>query len=82
MSKKVGIDIEVASTVEEAVRGSDIIVTCTSSTKPFIKGDMIEEGIHISAIGADTRAKRELEGDFAVPLQEGVIRKEDIYMLN
>jgi len=103
MSKKVGIDIEAASTVEEAVRGSDIIITCTPSTKPFIKGDMIEEGVHISAIGADTRAKRELEtdvlikardkgkivvdsvdqalvvGDFAVPLQEGAIRKEDIY---
>jgi len=103
MSKKVGIDIEVAPTVEEAVRGSDIIITCTPSTKPFIKGDMIEEGVHISAIGADTRAKRELEtdvlvkardkgkivvdsvdqalvvGDLAVPLQEGAIRKEDIY---
>jgi ornithine cyclodeaminase/alanine dehydrogenase-like protein (mu-crystallin family) len=103
MSKETGISIEPMSTIDEAVKGTDIIITCTPSTKPIIKGDMIREGMHISAIGADTKAKRELEtdvlikvrdrgkivvdcmdqamivGDFAVPLQEGFIKKEDIY---
>lgn len=100
MSKETGLDIEIADSVNDAVKGADIIITCTTSSQPFLKGDMIEEGTHISAIGADTRAKRELDtstlvkankivvdfmdqainvGDIAVPLQEGAIKKEDIY---
>lgn len=100
MSREVGVEIKPVDTVREAAEGSDIIITCTPSTKPFLMGDMISEGAHISAIGADTSAKRELDtsvlkkankivvdfrdqafvvGDFAEPLKEGAIRKEDVY---
>lgn len=100
MSREVGVDIRPVETVREAAEGSDIIITCTPSTKPFLRGEMISEGAHISAIGADTSAKRELDtsvlkkadkivvdfrdqafvvGDFAEPLREGSIRKEDVY---
>ena len=100
MSKKLGIDIEEADSCEAAVKGVDIVVTCTPSQKPILNGEWIEEGMHISAIGTDTAAKRELDssvlkkadkivvdfmpqalivGDFAVPISEGVVKKEDIY---
>lgn len=100
MAKEVGVDIKAVDSVEEAARGSDIIITCTPSPTPFLMGDMLESGVHISAIGADTSAKRELDtgvmtkvdklvvdfkpqafvvGDFAVPLEEGTIKKEDVY---
>ena len=61
MSRKLGIDIEAVDSYEAAVRGVDIVVTCTPSQEPFLKGEWIEEGMHISAIGADTAAKRELD---------------------
>lgn len=100
MSGKLGIDIEAVDSSEAAVRGVDIVVTCTPSPKPFLRGEWVEAGMHISAIGADTAAKRELDssvvrkvdklvvdftdqalivGDLAVPISEGVIRREDIY---
>lgn len=63
MKEKTGIDIQEAQSVEEAVKGVDIIVTCTPSKEPFLRGNMLESGVHISAIGADTSAKRELETD-------------------
>jgi len=69
MSRKLGIDIEAVDSYEAAVRGVDIVVTCTPSQEPFLKGEWIEEGMHISAIGADTAAKRELDSS--------VIRKVD-----
>lgn len=50
-----------ATSPEEATKNSDIIITCTPSPNAFIKGEWIKKGTHISAIGADTAAKRELE---------------------
>lgn len=103
MSKETGIEIEVAESVEEAVNSADIVVTCTPSKTPILRSKMITEGMHVSAIGADTKDKRELDtgvltkiaktgkivvdsisqalivGDFAVPIQEGALKGEDIY---
>lgn len=100
MGKKVNFDIKAVDSVKEAAEGSDVIITCTPSSKPFLTGDMLEPGIHISAIGTDTATKRELDtsvltkadklvvdfkdqafgvGDFAIPLKDGAIKKEDVY---
>jgi alanine dehydrogenase len=61
MSAKMGLDIEVADSVEAAMKDADIVVTCTPSPKPILRGEWIEKGTHVSAIGADTAAKRELD---------------------
>ena len=45
---------------KEATEGSDIIITCTPSPEAFIDGAWLKRGCHVSAIGADTGAKREL----------------------
>ena len=46
---------------EQAVRDSDIVVTVTPSREPIVENDWIKPGTHISAMGADTRGKQELE---------------------
>ncbi len=51
--------VSVGST-KEAVEDSDIVITCTPSPEPFIDGAWLKKGAHVSAIGADTAAKREL----------------------
>ncbi|MFQ6053517.1 MAG: ornithine cyclodeaminase family protein, partial [Candidatus Bathyarchaeia archaeon] len=61
MSKEVGVDIVAAASAAEAAEGSDIVITCTPSPKPFLTGEMLADGAHVSAIGADTSAKRELD---------------------
>ena len=48
------------SSAQEATEGSDIVITCTPSPKAFIDGAWLKKGAHVSAIGADTGAKREL----------------------
>ncbi len=55
------VDFVAAKSAEEATKGSDIIITCTPSSTPFIKGEWLKKGAHVSAIGADVAAKRELE---------------------
>jgi ornithine cyclodeaminase/alanine dehydrogenase-like protein (mu-crystallin family) len=59
----VGVElITYASSVEEAVRGADVIVTATSSREPVIRREWIGEGTHINAVGSSIAAARELDG--------------------
>lgn len=48
---------------EEAVRGADIITTCTACREnaTVLKNDWIKPGVHINGIGGDTVDKTELE---------------------
>jgi ornithine cyclodeaminase len=55
------IKIVVASSIEEAIKNSEIIITTTSSTTPIIKSNWLTDGQHITAIGADDTFKKELE---------------------
>lgn len=56
----VDIDIQFTS-AEEAVRGSDIVVTVTPSQAPLVRDEWVGEGTHISAMGADDVGKHELD---------------------
>ena len=61
MKKKyAGVQFVTVDTAKEAAEGSDIVITCTPSPEAFIDGAWLKKGCHVSAIGADTGAKREL----------------------
>ena len=45
----------------QALTGSTIVVTATTATEPVFSGDWLEAGTHISAIGANTPKKREID---------------------
>jgi alanine dehydrogenase len=47
--------------VEKCVKGADIISTTTPVTSPIVKGEWIEPGVHINAVGADAPGKEELD---------------------
>lgn len=55
------IHIEVATTVADAVKGSDIVTTITPTKAPIVMDAWVEEGVHINAIGADAPGKQELD---------------------
>jgi ornithine cyclodeaminase len=50
-----------ADSVEEAVFAADVVVTATPSRQPLVKEQWVAAGVHLSAIGADTRGKQELD---------------------
>lgn len=56
-----GVKVEVSTDLEQLVRASEIIVTATGSTTPLIRGEWLQPGTHITAVGADDDRKRELE---------------------
>jgi len=59
-SKYPDVQFKTVISPKEAAENSDILITCTPSPEAFIDGAWIKKGCHISAIGADTGAKREL----------------------
>lgn len=61
MSRELGIDVIASNGAEEVVRNADILLTATKSTTPIVKGEWINKGLHISAIGADCPTKAELD---------------------
>lgn len=56
-----GLEIEVSSSVQQAVEGADIIVTATPSTNPLVLDEWVTRGVHINAMGADAPGKQELD---------------------
>ncbi len=56
-----GIAMAVADDLAEAARQADVVVTCTTATKPFLTAAMIRPGTFIAAVGADSPHKSEIE---------------------
>lgn len=55
-----GMVVQVARTVEEAVRPADILTTITPARAPIVQAQWVKPGTHINAIGADAAGKQEL----------------------
>ena len=70
MREKTKLDVVPAASAEEAVRGSDIVVTITTSAAPVFSGEWLERGAHINAAGSNSLLRREID--------EATLRKCDV----
>jgi len=61
MEKRHDIRVDLAKTVEQAVRGSDVVITVTPSREPLVRAEWVLPGTHITAVGADGPDKQELD---------------------
>src|SRR5215510_971264 len=61
LSAELGIPVETTNDLREAMKHSDICVTCTPSTRFFLKQEYVQPGSFIAAVGADSETKQELE---------------------
>jgi ornithine cyclodeaminase/alanine dehydrogenase-like protein (mu-crystallin family) len=62
-AKRHGLRIEVAPSVEAAVRGADLICTVTGAREPILRGASVAPGAHVNAVGASTPGAAEVDGD-------------------
>jgi ornithine cyclodeaminase len=56
-----GFAVTTTTDVREVMATCDLIVTCTASRAPLLLRDQLRPGIHITAVGADTPGKQELD---------------------
>lgn len=57
-----GLPVEKASSAESAVNGADVVVTTTPAREAYLRFEWLSPGCHVTAMGADMPAKRELCG--------------------
>jgi ornithine cyclodeaminase len=67
---------EAAASVEEAVRGADVVALVTSSPEPVIRREWVTAGAHINAVGACFPTMRELDTQTVVDSRFYVDRRE------
>lgn len=60
MTALTACEVVPATSAEETVRGSDIVVTVTTAAKPLFDAAWIEPGTHINAAGSNSLARQEL----------------------
>ena len=63
MPELIGVDCLALENVDEVVTQSDLLVTATPSTEPFVRAEWLHPGLHITAMGADAPYKQELESE-------------------
>ena len=56
-----GVKLLPAHSREEAVRGSDLVITATPSRTALVKAEWLGPGVHITAVGSDGPEKQELD---------------------
>lgn len=61
LSGRYGFPVEAVGTVEEALRGADLIVTATSAAEPVVRREWVSAGAHVNAIGSCAPHMRELD---------------------
>lgn len=74
MSRKLGIEVIAVESVREAVRGVDIVSTCTDSIKPTLEPEWLEPGQHVVSL-APHEISSAVAARFDVKIQQG---KEEI----
>ncbi|MDW8105844.1 MAG: ornithine cyclodeaminase family protein [Armatimonadota bacterium] len=72
MQEQLGIPVQAADSVEQAVAEADIICTITTAREPILPGALLRPGMHINAAGANSLARRELD-TFAVGRCERIV---------
>jgi alanine dehydrogenase len=58
-----GVDAAIAAGPEETVRGSDIVASATTASEPPVRGEWLEPGCHVNAVGANAPTKREVDAE-------------------
>jgi ornithine cyclodeaminase len=69
-----GLDVQVATSLEEALEGADVVVTATWAREPFLFARHLRPGLHITTLGPDQPGKCEVSAD---ALRQAIVVVDD-----
>jgi ornithine cyclodeaminase/alanine dehydrogenase-like protein (mu-crystallin family) len=61
MSTKLSLDVVPAASPQDAVQGSDVVVTITTSATPVFDGEWLQRGTHVTAAGSNSLLRQEID---------------------
>jgi len=74
MGPKLSLDVVPAASPEDAVKGSDIVVTITTSATPVFDGEWLGAGTHVNAAGSNSLLRQEID--------ETAVRRSDVVVVD
>jgi len=63
MTARLAVPVAAVTSAEQAVRGSDIVVTATTANRPVVEGRWLAPGMHLNAVGSNFAEKQELDAE-------------------
>ena len=76
MRQDFSFPLEPVETVEEAIKGSDLIVTATTALEPIVKREWISGGAHLNLVGSSRPNGREVDSETMAAASFFVDRRE------
>ena len=61
LDSEISAHVTAVSDLAEAVRGSDLCITCTTARGFFLRKEMVSPGTFVAAVGADNPEKQEID---------------------
>jgi ornithine cyclodeaminase len=61
MRSRLSVEVVPAASPEDAVKGSDIVVTITTSATPVFDGEWLAAGTHVNAAGSNSLLRQEID---------------------
>jgi ornithine cyclodeaminase len=61
MSARLSIEVVPAASPQDAVQGSDVVVTITTSATPVFDGEWLGQGTHVTAAGSNSLLRQEID---------------------
>jgi len=58
-----GVEVVVADSAQEALRGADVVCTVSAAREPILHGAWLEPGQHVNLVGASVASAREADDD-------------------
>ena len=55
------VGVQVTESIQAAVRTFDVLITATLAREPLVRGEWLQPGQHVTAVGADDPSKCELD---------------------
>lgn len=74
MSKRLSLEVVPAASAQDTVRGSDIVVTITTSAVPVFDGEWLQPGTHVNAAGSNSLLRQEID--------EATVRKAAVVVVD
>ncbi|MAH80656.1 MAG: ornithine cyclodeaminase family protein [Rickettsiales bacterium] len=63
------VDIIMSNSIEDCVNNADIVITTTPSKRPILRKEWLKNNVHINAMGADAKGKRECDDQIILSSQ-------------
>jgi ornithine cyclodeaminase len=74
--RRYSFPIEPVETVEEAVRGAEVIVTATTAKEPILRREWVSPGAHLNVVGSSIPSTREIDSATVAAASMFVDRRE------